>query len=101
MYQEYSILDILNNPFGILISSLLFILLIFVLLIGSYLWNYSINEPYDDSGNQYSFIHRPPYYPLWSPLFDRYRWWGTQLRSTRNMSYDLRGDPIVIPRFYY
>ena len=25
-------------------------------------------------------------------------WWNTRLGNTNNMSYDIRGDPIIIPR---
>lgn len=26
-------------------------------------------------------------------------WWNSQIGTTRNMSYDLRGDPFPIPRY--
>jgi len=31
---------------------------------------------------------------------NNFNWLRPYLRSTRNMSYDLRGDPIIIPRRY-
>lgn len=38
------------------------------------------------------------------PIFNSYTnfpWWNTSLGNTSNMSYDLRGDPLVIPRTNY
>ena len=34
------------------------------------------------------------------PWFEepRFAWWNTSLGNTKNMSYDLRGDPLVIPK---
>ena len=35
------------------------------------------------------------------PISDGYTnlpWWNTSLGNTRNMSYDLRGDPVIIPK---
>lgn len=35
------------------------------------------------------------------PTFNGYTnlpWWNTSLGNTTNMSYDLRGDPLIIPR---
>lgn len=55
-----------------------------------------------------------PMYPLtnstsnwfynWFPTFNGYTnfpWWNTSLGNTTNMSYDLRGDPLIIPRTPY
>ena len=30
--------------------------------------------------------------------YTNFPWWNTQIGNTKNMSYDLRGDPIVIPK---
>lgn len=32
---------------------------------------------------------------------NNFNWLKPYLRSTKNMSYDLRGDPIIIPRHEY
>jgi hypothetical protein len=54
--------------------------------------------------------YKYPFFPLTNsydwfyiffPTFNGYTnlpWWNTQLGNTTNMSYDLRGDPGVIPR---
>lgn len=34
----------------------------------------------------------------WSNGYTNFPWWNTPLGTTKNMSYDLRGDPLVIPR---
>lgn len=43
-----------------------------------------------------------PYKPgYWIPYSNGYTdlpWWNTQLGNTTNMSYDYRGDPLIIPR---
>lgn len=56
-------------------NKLIIIILIFALIAINY--NY-INEKFD---NYYFFNYLP--------------WWNTT-RNTRNMSYDLRGDPLII-----
>lgn len=33
--------------------------------------------------------------------YTNFPWWNTSLGNTSNMSYDLRGDPLVIPRTNY
>ena len=49
--------------------------------------------------------YKYPMYPLVSPPYFPYvngytnlPWWNTSLGNTSNMSYDLRGDPLIIPR---
>lgn len=40
-------------------------------------------------------------YPYAIPYLNSYTnfpWWNTQIGMKTNMSYDLRGDPIIIPR---
>jgi len=59
-------------------------------------------------GLAYLFINKTieqyaPYpYSLHSYLFPRPIWqiWNIPTRSTRNMSYDLRGDPFHVPNYY-
>ncbi len=37
----------------------------------------------------------------WIPITNGYTnlpWWNTSLGNTSNMSYDFRGDPLIIPR---
>lgn len=38
------------------------------------------------------------YYIPWSNGYTDLPWWNTPLGNTTNMSYDLRGDPLAIPR---
>jgi hypothetical protein len=38
------------------------------------------------------------YYIPWSNGYTDLPWWNTSLGNTTNMSYDLRGDPLEIPR---
>ena len=49
-------------------------------------------------------IHQQ-YFPHMSfnPIYQstNFPWWNTMLCNTRNMSYDLRGDPLIIPRTNY
>lgn len=46
-------------------------------------------------------INSPNWFYTYFPSFNAYTnlpWWNTSLGNTTNMSYDLRGDPIVIPK---
>ena len=46
----------------------------------------------------------PGWYYNFFPTLDGYTnfpWWNTSLGNTTNMSYDLRGDPLIIPRTPY
>lgn len=38
------------------------------------------------------------YFIPWSNGYTDLPWWNTSLGNTSNMSYDLRGDPSIIPR---
>lgn len=38
------------------------------------------------------------YYIPWSNGYTNLPWWNTSLGNTSNMSYDVRGDPLIIPR---
>ena len=38
------------------------------------------------------------WYIPWSNGYTDLPWWNTSLGNTSNMSYDLRGDPLIIPR---
>lgn len=33
--------------------------------------------------------------------YTNFPWWNTRFGNTSNMSYDLRGDPLIIPRTNY
>ena len=33
--------------------------------------------------------------------YTNFPWWNTRLGNTSNMSYDLRGDPLIIPKTNY
>ena len=49
----------------------------------------------------YPLINSPDWYYRFFPTFNGYTnlpWWNTPLGNTTNMSYDLRGDPLIIPR---
>ena len=46
-------------------------------------------------------VYKYPFYPTFMSYWNGYTnfpWWNTSLGNTSNMSYDLRGDPLVIPR---
>lgn len=50
----------------------------------------------------YPLINSPPnwfynFFPI-SNGYTNFPWWNTSLGTTSNMSYDLRGDPSIIPR---
>jgi hypothetical protein len=51
---------------------------------------YSIHQQY------IPHIHFNPIYQS-----TNFPWWNTMLGNTTNMSYDLRGDPLIIPRTNY
>ena len=38
------------------------------------------------------------YFIPWSNGYTNLPWWNTSLGNTTNMSYDLRGDPLITPR---
>lgn len=56
------------------------------------------------NGNKYPMyplINSPDWFYRFFPSFNAYTnlpWWNTPLGNTTNMSYDLRSDPLVIPR---
>ncbi len=48
----------------------------------------------------YPLVNSPDWFYRFFPTFNGYTnlpWWNTSLGNTTNMSYDLRGDPLVIP----
>ncbi len=64
-----------------------------------------MNNNFIEKFNQYyqtfqSFIPINTYkYPIpYSNGYTDFPWWNTKLGMTTNMSYDLRGDPIIIPK---
>jgi hypothetical protein len=49
----------------------------------------------------YPLINSLDWFYRFFPTFNAYTnlpWWNTPLGTTSNMSYDLRGDPLVIPK---
>jgi len=45
------------------------------------------------------FFPHIPFNPIYQST--NFPWWNTMLGNTTNMSYDLRGDPLIIPRTNY
>ena len=76
----------------------LFILILVIIL-------FYIHDNSNCFENFYYPVHQAfnfdPYYNSIIPYYGDYTnfpFWNTQIGQTTNMSYDLRGDPIVIPR---
>jgi hypothetical protein len=49
----------------------------------------------------YPLVNSQDWFYRFFPTFNGYTnlpWWNTSLGNTTNMSYDLRGDPLVIPK---
>lgn len=45
------------------------------------------------------YFGNPLYYPYWfSNGYTNYPWNNVRIGNTRNMSYDYRGDPVIIPK---
>ena len=51
--------------------------------------------------NPYDSPYYNGYYIPWSNGYTNLPWWNTSLGNTSNMSYDLRGDPLIIPRINF
>jgi len=95
-----------------------FILILILLLVIIYINRNNFIEKFDAYQTFQSYIptnvYKLPAYPLinqsfssnWFsnfliPYWNGYTnlpWWNSRLGNTTNMSYDLRGDPLVIPR---
>jgi hypothetical protein len=92
-----------------------FVLILIIVLI--YLNQSSLIEKFNAYQTFQSFVpintYKFPMYPLVNPSDSPYvngyfidelngytnlPWWNTSLGNTSNMSYDLRGDPLIIPR---
>ena len=72
------------------------VILILILLLIIFLINYSlVFETFDLFQTYQSFI------PVNTWKFPNFIWNNTRLGNTRNMSYDIRSDPIIIPRTDY
>ena len=93
---------------------LIFCLLLVISLL--FLNQNSIIEKFNASYQTFqSFIpingYKYPLYPLITPSYSPYipwfngytnlPWWNTSLGNKTNMSYDLRGDPLIIPQTDY
>lgn len=74
-------------------------LLISILVLISFNENFFI-EKFDLAVFDYNFfpINTYKYYIPWSNGYTNFPWWNTSLGNTTNMSYDLRGDPLIIPK---
>jgi hypothetical protein len=89
------------------------ILLIYVLiLILFYTWTYLSNSESEDFMVYWSgppvfapvfapFAPYAPYGPDDVSNYPNWPFWNTRLGQTTNMSYDLRGDPLIIPKTPY
>ncbi len=96
---------------------LIFILILILIFI--YINQSNISETFNAYQTFQSFQTVPingfkvPMYPLINPIYSSLwngyfipqtngytdlPWWNTSLGNTTNMSYDLRGDPSIIPR---
>lgn len=76
-------------------------ILIFALLLITCTWmyqceDYTYNKEKYNGDIDFSYYNSDPIYD-YDPTF--YQIWNIPTRSTRNMSYDLRGDPPPVP--YY
>lgn len=93
------------------------VLILILLLVILYINKNNFIEMFDAYQTFQSFIpinaYKYPFNPLIKPLqmydwfsyfipesngYTNLPWWNTRLGNTTNMSYDLRGDPLVIPR---
>ena len=59
---------------------------------------YPLVNPPNSTNSVYSNSYFIPYFLLGSNGYTNLPWWNTSLGNTSNMSYDLRGDPVVIPK---
>jgi hypothetical protein len=94
-----------------------FIFILIITLVVLYLQQDKLIEKFNAYQTFQSFIplntNKFPRYPLVNPAYTPYwyrfyipwsngytdlPWWNTSLGNTTNMSYDLRGDPLIIPR---
>ncbi len=85
--------------------------------LGNYFWNPIPNNPAlakNMDGSILPNTYKYPFsYPIINPAdspyvsgyyipesngYTNFPWWNTSLGNTTNMSYDYRGDPLVIPR---
>ena len=85
---------------------LLFILVIFIINNSSFIENFNIYQTAQSyiPVNSWKFPISIPIHP-WTftnqrfPWFNQgLPWFNSRFGNTRNMSYDLRGDPLIIPR---
>ena len=84
-------------------NTILILILIFVIFLVAEQWFMYEYFGGDAEYGPYNRLPLPfaPGYPyLFNPYYNytNFPFWNMPLGTTRNMSYDLRGDPIVIPR---
>lgn len=83
-----------------IIFILLFVLIFFYLNQNILIEKFNAYQTYQ---SYQSFIPKFPLYPLinqtyYPNWYTNLPWWNTLLGNTSNMSYDLRSDPLIIPR---
>lgn len=79
---------------------LLFIIIVVVLYILIQLYDYFLSENFSMYQTYQAVAPSSSFFspiPWWNG-YTNFPWWNTPLGTTKNMSYDLRGDPLVIPR---
>lgn len=67
------------------------IILLIIILVIFIINNFSVNEYFGYP------VHQA--FNSWIPVYGGYTnfpWWNSRIGMTRNMSYDLRGDPLII-----
>jgi hypothetical protein len=94
-----------------------FIFVLILILVFIYFYHNILIENFNAYQTYQSYIpfngFKFPMYPLVNPVYSSYwngyyipqsngytnlPWWNTSLGNTTNMSYDLRGDPLIVPR---
>jgi hypothetical protein len=94
-----------------------FVFLLILVFVFAYINQEFLIEKFNAYQTFQSFVplngFKYPMYPLVNPAYSPYwyenyipwsngytdlPWWNTSLGNTTNMSYDLRGDPLEIPR---
>lgn len=95
-------LNYMKNIIEIIIYTLIIVIIILLILkkIYNYFFESNNKEKYS---NQMSVTPKYIYNvnELWNPAgLGLWQIWNNPTRSTRNMSYDLRGDPLIIPYRY-
>lgn len=85
-----------------------FVFILIILIIFFYVNQEALIEKFNDyqtffpifpiNTYKYPMLNSSGYYIPWSNGYTNLPWWNTSLGNTSNMSYDIRGDPLIIPR---